>query len=175
MMDVLLAISENAIHELIWTDALLNEWEEVIVREYQRSAESAASVTTAIREFFADSKVERADYEHLLAEMPGDDPDDHEHMAAAIAGRASILLTRNPKDFPRAPLAAQGVRVMDPDAYLCELVEELPDEVADTILRLAAEKRRPPKTAEDLLRNLEGAGVNRFAEEVRAVLARRSR
>lgn len=64
---------------------------------------------------------------------------------------------------------------MDPDAYLCELVEELPEEVADTILRLAAEKRRPPKTAEDLLKNLEEAGVNRFAHKVRAVLARRSR
>jgi hypothetical protein len=78
--------------------------------------------------------------------MPGNDPDDREHMAAAIAGGAAVILTRNPKDFPSAPLAERGVRVMDPDAYLCELVRELPDEVANTIVRLAAEKQRPPKT-----------------------------
>lgn len=33
VMDVLLALSEDSAHEVIWTDALLDEWEEVIVRE----------------------------------------------------------------------------------------------------------------------------------------------
>ena len=32
VMDLLLALSEDGLHELIWTDALLDEWEDVIVR-----------------------------------------------------------------------------------------------------------------------------------------------
>lgn len=50
---------------------------------------------------------------HLIAEMPGKDPDDHEHehMSAAIVGGATVLLTHNNKDFPTKPLAMQGLRV----------------------------------------------------------------
>jgi hypothetical protein len=172
-MDVLLALSEDGAHEVIWTDALLDEWEEVIVREQKRTAETAASVTAAIREFFGDSKVERGEYEHLIDEMPGADPDDHEHMAAAVVRQPCTILTRDTASFPNEPLAKRGVRVTDPDTYLCDLAEELPGEVADTVIRLAGEKRRPPKTPQDLLDDLAGAAVPRFAEKVRAVLSER--
>jgi hypothetical protein len=173
VMDLLLALSEVGIHEVIWTDALLDEWEEVIVREQQRSPETAAAVTATIRDFFGDSKVERAEYESLIAQMPGDDADDHPHMAAAVARRPCTLLTKDSKDFPTDPLADLGVRVTDPDAYLCELADELPDEVADVVTRLAGEKRRPPKTPLDLLADLERAGVPRFAALVRGQLVDR--
>lgn len=174
VMDLLLALTEDAVHEVIWTDALLDEWEEVIVGNYRRSAESAASVTAAIRAFFPESKVERDDYQHLIEQMPGADPDDHEHMAAAVAGGAATVITRDQKDFPESPLAERGVRVMEPDAYLCELTDEVPDQVAATVVRLAAEKQRPPKTPDDLLANLQHAGVPRFSDKVRVLLADQS-
>ena len=159
-------------HEVIWTDALLDEWEEVIVDDHRRSAESAASVTAAIRAFFPESKVERDDYQHLIGEMSGADPDDHEHMAAAVAGGAAAILTRNRKHFPEEPLAERGVRVMDPDDYLCELTHEVPDEVAATVVRLAAEKQRPPKTPADLLDSLQHAGVPSFRRRCGSFLRR---
>lgn len=171
VMDLLLALSEDGVHEVIWTDALLDEWEEVIVRERRRASETAASVTTAIRDFFADTKVERAEYEHLLDQMPGNDPDDHEHMAAAAARRPATILTHNRSDFPSKPLAELGVRVTDPDTYLCELADELHDEVADTVMRLAAEKTRPTKTPAELLDDLARAGVPQFANEMRAIIS----
>jgi hypothetical protein len=173
VMDVLLALSEDGVHDVLWTDALLTEWEDVVVREQKRSPESAASVTTAVRQFFADSEIEREEYEHLINEMPGTDPDDHEHMAAAVARQPCTILTRNMSDFPSEPLADRGVRVTDPDMYLCELADELPEEVVDTIVRLAAEKRRPPKSPHDLLDDLERAGVPRFADSMRDLLAER--
>jgi hypothetical protein len=74
VMDVLLALSEDGVHDVLWTDALLTEWEDVVVREQKRSPESAASVTTAVRQFFADSEIEREEYEHLINEMPGNRP-----------------------------------------------------------------------------------------------------
>jgi PIN domain len=171
LMDFLLALSEDGVHDVIWTDALLDEWEEVIVREQRRTPETAASVTAAIRDFFADSKVERAEYEHLVGEMPGPDRDDHEHMAAAVARQPCTLLTRDTAGFPSKPLAERGVRVADPDTYLCELADELPGEVADTIVRLAGEKRRPRKTQQDLLDDITTAGVARFTAKVRFLLA----
>ncbi len=167
VMDLLLALSEDGVHEVIWTDDLLDEWERVIVGKHKRSPESAAQITAVVREFFKDSKVERHEYDNLVAEMPGKDPDDHAHMAAAVVRQPCTILTNNEKDFPPKALAKRGVRVTDPDTYLCEIAAELPDEIVDTITRLAAEKTRPPKLPQDLLDDLEHAGVPRFADLVR--------
>ncbi|MEU1277258.1 PIN domain-containing protein [Streptomyces sp. NPDC005805] len=166
VMDVVLALTEDSVHEIVWSERLLDEWERVIVREGRRSAESAASVTRAVRCFFADCEITTSAYAHLVDSMPGADPDDRHHAAAAVAAGAHALVTWNLSDFPAQELAAHGVRVLDPDAYLCELYGEFPDEVAGTVVRLAAEKRRPPTSLTDALARLAKAGVPRFADLV---------
>ncbi|WP_239309895.1 PIN domain-containing protein [Frankia sp. Cj3] len=172
VMDLLLALTEDGVHTILWTEALLDEWERVIVRSGRRSASSAAAVTTAVRTFFPDAEVRFDDYADLIARMPGRDPDDRVHMAAAAAGHATHLVTRNLSDFPAAPLAAYGVMVADPDTYLCELCTEFENEVTSTVVRLAGEKRHPPMSTADLLGYLERAGVERFAARVRSTLSR---
>jgi hypothetical protein len=102
--------------------------------------------------------------------MPGDDQDDHHHMAAAIAGSATALVTENIKDFPIEPLAALGLRVMRPDAYLSELLNSFPSEVTSTIARVAAEKRNPPRSTAYVLDALNAAGLPTFTAQVRKML-----
>jgi hypothetical protein len=63
--------------------------------------------------------------------------------------------------------------VTDPDKYLCELIVELPDVVIDTVVRLAAEKRRPPLSPYDLADSLAKAGAAHFAIRLRDLLDRR--
>lgn len=119
-------------------EELLEEWERVIVREHQRSPESAAAITDAIREFFDDSRIDPASYRSHVAEMPGPDADDHVHSAAAIAGGAEMLVTWDRSGFPTKDLADLGLRVTDPDAYLCEMVDGIGDQVIATLEGLAA-------------------------------------
>jgi predicted nucleic acid-binding protein len=171
VMDLMLALTEDSVHEVLWTQALLAEWERVIVREQRRSAASAAMITAAIREYFADSEVPEPAYAHLIAHMPGDDPDDRVHMAAAIAGGAETIVTWNQADFPAEALAAHRVRVCTPDDYLCDLLDAWPDEILDTVVRLAGEKRRPPMTPADLINLLAKAGVPAFAQRLQTRLA----
>jgi predicted nucleic acid-binding protein len=166
VMDLLLALTEDGVHQVLWTDELLDEWERVIVREHQRSSETAASVTTAIREFFADGRIDREQYADLIAQMPGDDPDDHPHMAAAVAARVDALVTVNLADFPAGPLNDRGVRVVEPDTYLVELFDEQPNEVIATIVRIAGEKTRPPMTPLQVLAALRRAGLERFPARI---------
>ncbi|MCY0933021.1 PIN domain-containing protein [Streptomyces sp. H34-S4] len=118
VMDVMLALTEDFVHEIVWSERLLAEWERVIVREGGRSAESAAAVTRAVRRFFSDCQIPEAAYAHLVDEMPGDDPDDRHHAAAALAAGAGTLVTWNLGDFPAEDLAKRGVRVIDP-ARIC--------------------------------------------------------
>jgi len=170
VMDLFLALTEDGVHEMLWTDDLLDEWERVIVRERRRTPETAASVTAAIREFFTDGHIERSAYEHLIDQMPGDDLDDHPHMAAAVASGADALVTANLGDFPEEPLAALGVLVVGPDSYLCELLAEHPEEIVATVVRMASEKTRPPRSPRELLAGLRGAGLRTFPNRVAALL-----
>jgi AcrR family transcriptional regulator len=55
VMDLMLALTEDGIHDVVWSDDLLDEWERVIVRERHRSADAAAAITATIRQFFADT------------------------------------------------------------------------------------------------------------------------
>lgn len=170
VMDLMLALTEDGVHELMWSEALLAEWERVIVREQRRSAASAASVTAAIREFFPECEVPASAYDSLVADMPGRDPDDRVHMAAAIAGRADAIITWNLVDFPAKALMAWGVQVSTPDAYLCWLLRSWPKEVVAVVVRLASEKRRPRVTPLDLAEFLAKAGATEFVERLRPLL-----
>lgn len=167
IMDLMLALTEDAVHEVLWTEMLLAEWERVIARAQRRSTESAAAITAAVREFFPESRVAEEEYANLVAAMPGDDHDDRHHMAAAVAGGASAIITWNRSDFPADVLAHRGISVLDPDEYLCELAVAFPDEVVDTVVRLASEKRRPPMTPYDLVDRIAKAGAPNFGIRLR--------
>ena len=166
VMDLMLALTEDSVHEIVWTERLLSEWERVIVREQRRSVESAASVTRAIRQFFADCEIPEADYAHLVGNMPGEDPDDRHHAAAAVAAGAGALITWNLDDFPAQELAGRGLRILDPDSYLCALHSELPLEISETVIRLAGEKRNPSMTVREAVTRLAKAGLPRFADRI---------
>jgi hypothetical protein len=50
---------------VIWSDALLDERERVIVRERRRSPDAAAAIAATIRQFFADTRVPVESYRRL--------------------------------------------------------------------------------------------------------------
>jgi hypothetical protein len=137
-------------------------------RDHRRSRSTARSITDAIRKFFADNEIPAADYSPLVPEMPGNDSEDHVHMAAAIVGGASTIVTWNLKDFPAEALAERGLDVLDPDTYLCHVAERFPDEVGTTLVHMAAGKQRPPMSKTQILDALEKAGVPRFVVSLRS-------
>ena len=170
-MDMMLTLAEDGIHEFLWSDDLLDEWERVIIREGLRSAESAARLTSQVRLYFAEGHIPRHEYRHLVRFMPGGDPDDHLHMAAAIAGRADVIVTADGRDFPRLDLAKHGIRVLSPDEYLLEVVGEVPDEIILAVQRISDRRRRPPMTVEEIIDRVSNAGAKRFAMRLRDLLA----
>lgn len=168
IMDLVLGMAEDGMHEFIWSNDLLDEWERVIVENNQRSAESAASIVFAIREFFEDGEIPTASYAAEVDDMPSADLDDRKHIAAAKVGRATVLLTRNLKHFPVEPLSEMSIRVLDADAYLCEQLARSSEQMLWTVSRIAGEKRRPSMTVGELVAALGNAGVPAFAERFRA-------
>jgi hypothetical protein len=92
-------------------------------------------------------------------------------MAATVSGQVKTLVTWNEKDFNCDFMGNHAVAVVNPDVYPCSLYEEFPAEVLATLTCVAAGKRRPPLTPDDIVDALDRAGVREFASRVRADLA----
>lgn len=166
LLDVILRLDEAALHEIVWTEDLLGELARTWVEHGVRSREAAEKICADIRAAFVGQDVKRSEYETLIDSMPGDDPDDRVHAAAAAVRAPCTIVTHNVRDFPPGPLAERGVSVCRPDEYLLELFEEFPDEVVQVVVEMAADRRKPPMSAREVLAALAGAGLPELAHRV---------
>lgn len=167
LMDLLLSMAEDFHHDIIWTDYLLAEWQRVIVREKRRTPEQATAITDAIRHAFPAGRVASGAYESLIDSVPGPDDDDRVHGAAAIAGRATALVTANTRHFDAAFFRLHDVAVETPDGYLLRRLAAAPESVVQTIQRVTDLKRNPQWTVDEYLERLGGAGARLFVAALR--------
>ena len=167
VMDLVLSLAEDLLIDFVWTDELLEEWERVIVREGRRSPETARSVSEAVRRFLRSTRIEPELYRDRISIVPGPDPADRAHTAACSFGGATVLLTRNVRDFPLDFLAEHGVDVSSADTYLTGLLRSRPAAFLETVRRMAAGKTQPPVSPCDLAGSLDKAGTSRLAAALR--------
>ena len=71
LLDLVLRLDQAELHEMVWTEDLLDELARKWVEKGARSAEAAAKVCGDIRSTFVGQDVPRDWYEHLIASMPG--------------------------------------------------------------------------------------------------------
>ncbi len=57
-------------------------------------------------------------YEHLISSLTLPDTDDRHVLAAAIHGKAQVILTCNQRHFPKKALAPFGITAEHPDHFL---------------------------------------------------------
>ncbi|MFT4165781.1 MAG: PIN domain-containing protein [Microlunatus sp.] len=171
IMDLLLTLSEDLLFTWVWTDEVLDEWEEVIVREGQRTPESAASVSAAVRQHFGRYGINPILYRDKITDDLSPVPDDRAHAAAVIYGNVDVLLTRNMKGLRTKPVLAAGVKVMTSDEFLIDLLKRRRQGVIESFTRTAA-KRNPPVTAYALTDKIAAAGAPKFTERLRPHLTR---
>ncbi|MGB3412038.1 MAG: hypothetical protein WBA45_12670 [Microthrixaceae bacterium] len=169
VLDLLLRCDERDLHRIVWSEDLLRELERVWVRQGARTVGSAQAVTAAIRSTFPDQRIDRDVYASLIDKMPGDDPDDHCHAAAAVAVAPAVLLTANLRDFPAQPLGERGVTVLSPDEYAVSLLNEHREDLLVVVADMAAHRRRPPMDVDDVLNALARAGLTTFVDTFRAL------
>jgi len=126
VMDLVLSLAEDLLIDFVWADELIDEWERVIVREGKRTPETARAVSDAVRHFFVTTRIDPATYRHRVDDVPGRDVDDRVHTAGCAFGGATVLLTRNRRDFPHDFLAEHGLTVSSADDYLTGLLRRRP-------------------------------------------------
>jgi hypothetical protein len=105
-------------------------------------------------------------YEHMIAGLAFVDKKDRHVLAAAIVGRADVIVTKNLKHFPGEALSTFGLEAQHPDTFLIHqrgLHEQLFLECAK---RCRARLKNPPKSADGYLEGLQKAGLVAVASEL---------
>ncbi|MFT3974539.1 MAG: PIN domain-containing protein [Amaricoccus sp.] len=122
LREVLLGAAAAGGFEPVWSARLLEEWARA-TRRLPPGAEAVARAEIAVlRDRWPAAEV--AVPEDLVASLSLPDPDDRHVLAAAIAGGAGVLMTRNRADFPTRTLGRHGVLLREPDGFLVELAGE---------------------------------------------------
>lgn len=131
---------------------------------------AAAAAFDGIRRTFPACEVPRASYEDLIDQMPGSDPDDKPHSAAAVASGATHIVTADSSGgFPPGELSTRGVIVAHPNDYYAHLAREFPDDLRAVVQDMAARRatHHPGFGVDDLLARFDDLQMPDVAAQLR--------
>jgi len=129
LREVLLAVAAAELFVPLWSARILEEWALAAGRHLGPGAESEARAEiAAARAAFPRAEVAPPAAAAPVAGLP--DPGDDHVVAAAGAGRADAIITRNLGDFPPRALRPRGLRALHPDPFLLALWQARPAAVA---------------------------------------------
>jgi predicted nucleic acid-binding protein len=168
LCDTLLSIAEAGAFRPLWSDDVLAELRRNLVRAGAKQ-EAIEHRLGQMAASFPDARV--TGYESFIGSMTNH-PKDRHVLAAAVAGRADVLVTENLRDFPAESIGTYGITVASQDEFLLGRLELYPGEVLDALRRQASRYRREPRTVRALLDILggQGQGCPQFASQCRALL-----
>ncbi len=163
--NLLLTLAEAEFFRVRWSAEVLAETQRAIARllldKGRSESEASALAERAIavmRRAFEEAEV--TDFEHLDGACKGlPDSKDIHVVAAALKTQASVIVTENLRDFPLTVLAPLNLEARSADDFIADtLALDLGRAIA-AIRTMRARLRRPERTAEDLLLDMESAGL----------------
>lgn len=169
--NLLLTLAEAEFYRLRWSAPVLSETEAAIEKMLlgkgaPDAKARAARARQAMETAFEDAMV--AGFDELLgvgALLP--DSKDAHVLAAALKTRAAMLVTENLKDFPEAALERLNIEVRSSDAFIADTIALDPGKAVAAIRTMRLRLKKPEKTSEDLLLDMEAMGLVEAADALR--------
>ena len=174
--DVLLEIASTGAYRPLWSSEILAELERtlrlLLAKRGVSSEETDAYLTRLFRQMritFPDALV--TEWEELVSTIHLPDPDDRHVVAAALAGRADVIVTDNLADFPPAALPASIAR-QSLDDFLLDIFDLHPGQAVTAVSVIAGRtgKSGPAMTASEIAAYLSTHGTPVFGERLQAAL-----
>jgi hypothetical protein len=164
LRDLLLRLAEKGLFRVLWTDEILEEMRRNIVQNHPELVPERLDRTIDLmNQAFEDAAV--ADYQGLVDAMTNH-VDDRHVVAAAVRGRADVIVTDNLKHFPSEACDPYGIDVQSVDEFLLYAFHLAPETVVLAMNEQVQDNRRPPQTLRDLLVRVERVAPE-FAQAVR--------
>lgn len=169
--NLLLTLAEAEFFRLRWSEQILDETQAAVEKiltgkGVTDAAQRAARARTAMVGAFEEACV--SDFEAMIGAVTGlPDAKDRHVVAAALKIRASVVVTDNLKDFPEAALTPLNLEARSTDAFIADTIALDPGRAVAAIRRMRIRFRKPEKTAEILLLDMEAAGLTETVDVLR--------
>ena len=150
LRDILMRLASERLYQPKWTDRIHDEWTRNLKKNRPDLSETQISRTRELMNKFG-GDWQTPPFEHLIPTLSLPDADDRHVLAAAIASKASYLVTLNLRHFPAPTLVTYGVTPLSPDAFLIHLFDASPQMFIQAIRWHRASLQNPPRTAEQHL------------------------
>jgi hypothetical protein len=135
----------------LWSARVLEEWRIAVASKLGMGAEDAAvAAQLEMAARFPAARAEPGPEAEAAIRLP--DPADAHVLAAAVAGRADLLVTFNLRDFPRRVLAGHGIEARHPDGFLWELLSIAPGPAGGAVAGALGDAGIPPDRARAALK-----------------------
>lgn len=164
--DLILRSVEAGLFELAWSDESMAELERILVDVKGLTSEMAQVFIEQIKATAPTGRVDSNSYNHLVNQMTGRDPGDYVLSSAVRGGKVEVLLTENLIDFPQKDVGS-NVKVLKPDQFFSELLEDFPLEFVALIKEMSANLKKPLMSGIEVLGRLEKSGLSEFAKQMR--------
>jgi len=156
--DLLIRIAQSGLVQAKWTDQILDEMLSNLGRKRPDiPAEKLGILRERMNIAVRDCLV--TGYEPLIESLKLPDPDDKHVLAAAIKSGAQVIVTSNLKDFPEAELQQWNVEAKSPDDFVLDQINIDARIVYSCVREIANSRQNPPETVDDVLAELERAGL----------------
>lgn len=166
LRNVLIQCAFDGLVDARWTDEIHAEWIRNLAANAPRtSIERLEATRDRMKAALPDANV--VNYQTLITGLSLPDPDDRHVLAAAIATKASAIVTWNLKDFPAADLEPHGVASISPDEFLMGLHTKSPNALFASVARARQNLRKTMLSADDFINALEYQGLSAFSDLLR--------
>jgi len=164
--DLLLRLALADIYRAKWSTDIHAEW----MRNLASNRPDISPAKIERLRDLMDSNVRDAiveNYASLIPTLELPDRDDRHVLAAAIIGRADVIVTYNLDDFPADALDPYGIEAQHPDEFLTHQLDLAPDLVIGVVRDLRSQLKTPPRSVDDYLTTLEKHDLKAFAAALR--------
>jgi predicted nucleic acid-binding protein len=166
LTDLIIETSRSGIYMARWSNDIHEEWISALLsRRPDLTRAALERRRNAMDEAVPDCLV--TGYEPLVGAVQLPDPDDNHVLAAAIAGHADVIVTRNLKHFPSEILASHQLEAQDPDTFLIHQRGLDEGRFLESVRAIRRRLMNPPKSPDEWLEGLEKAGLVVLASELR--------
>jgi hypothetical protein len=167
--DLLVRLAMTDLFQAKWTDEILDEMVESILRTRDDLTRAQLDRTRRLMsEAVRDCMV--TGYEDLVGALTLPDEDDRHVLAAAIRAGAQVIVTENLKDFPTEYVGTFGIEAQSTDDFVMNVLDLNESRVVGALYEQAGALKNPTRSVAELLDTLHDCGLVRSVARLRTLL-----
>jgi len=166
--DLLIETANTSVYRARWSDGIHDEWtRNVLADNPDILPEVLARTRHLMNTAVPDALV--TGYQEIIPTLTLPDPNDRHVLAAAIVGRADVIVTSNLKDFPADVLQPYGIEAQHPDEFLMHQRDLDHDRFLGCVKRIRARLVNPPFTPDEYIASLRRCQLILVADALEGV------